>query len=618
MPNKYNVSLVQTSDKIGPNVMLPLAIGILWQYVAQDTNIQEKFCLDQVIYRKDNINEQAKLLSRSDIVCFSNYIWNFQYHIALAKEIKNINPNTFILFGGPSVGYSAGDFWLFNRRWVDLLILGEGEESLLVFLQNFPNMDVKSIPGASTSTYSNPLPERQKIFKTDISPYLNGFYDRMLCEIKNNNEVAQAVIQTNRGCPYHCNFCEEGDDYKNKIFEYEYDRVCKEFLWCATNEIEYINLADDNFGMLSRDLDLLQYVIDLKLKHGYPKVLDATFAKNSPDRILAMAGIDVSRGANLLKSITIALQSFHQPTLDAIERFNLKEDKIKTLVDGINKIGMSNYVELIWPLPYETYETFCQGIDKSSELNLTNWVSVYPLTITPGTSIDKDFANDFKYSAALLPSTTSFDDRIKEKMFQVYETTWVNHQDVVKGQVFYAWVAVLYYFGFARYMIDNHARSSNTTVSSIVNAFINYANQHKDSLFGKWTSKLMELWSARLSGKSVHDVSIFPKYDTMHWFYFTHLASWINEDRPRFYSELKNFASLINLQNQDLIFELQPDYVISNNKQYPYMKQVNGINFEVISNVPEKINFNNNFEFSQYFYFWKRKNGWHRTTINLK
>ena len=618
----YKISLVQTADIISGNAMVPLAVGILWSYaIAHNPDISDKFELIDVLYRKDNIPEQAEQLSQVDIVCFSCYLWNLQYQLALMKAVKQINPNVYIVVGGPAIVSTDPGFWLLHKKYVDLAIEGEAEESFVKVLKDFPLIDTTTIPGSFGPTFTAGLPERRKVFLLEDSPYINGFFDKTLLDINNRGEFPQAVIQTNRGCPYHCGFCEEGVDYKNKIYQYDYDRVEQEFLWCAKNGIYGINLADDNFGILERDVGILQYAIDLKLKYGFPKVVYFTFTKNNPDRVALMSQMMLEQKADFFKSATIGLQSLNPEVLKAIKRFNLDEEKHKKLIDRLNDIGMSTYVELIWPLPYETYDSFCEGIDKLSKRKLTNWVNVYSFGIPPGTDIGRDFVKELKTAETLLPSTTKFDGRIQEQVYHVYETAWATHDDVVRGQVFTMWLAVLYFFGYGQYFIDQLIEQKGTTLSTVLNRFLNYAIDNNNTLISQWNSIITDQWSKRLRGLELTDVSIFPGEDTTHWYYFTHLASWVNNNRQEFYKELKAFAVAEQLENADFIFEVLPDFVMSMDKQYPYTRTVNGVTVEV-SHHPmflsfDETHFNNNYEFSRFYYFWKRQGAWHKAHVKF-
>jgi radical SAM superfamily enzyme YgiQ (UPF0313 family) len=197
----YKLGLVQTSDKIGNNVMLPLAIGVVWCHAQQYPSIRNRFELVATVYRKEDIKQQARQLSTCDIICFSSYAWNLAYHLALAREVKQLNPQVYTVFGGPSMAPKNPAFWIENRNTVDIAIDGEGEPGIVSVLESFPTVTNTNVPGAYGLKHVNPLADRRTQFSITDSPYVSGFYDHMIKEIHQRGEVAQAVVQTNRGCP---------------------------------------------------------------------------------------------------------------------------------------------------------------------------------------------------------------------------------------------------------------------------------------------------------------------------------------------------------------------------------------------------------------------------------
>ena len=74
-------------------------------------------------------------------VGFSNYIWNTQYNLALAKKIKAKFPECVILFGGHNV--PPDNSFLEKYPFIDFLIHAEGEEAfrslLLELLKDNPD-----------------------------------------------------------------------------------------------------------------------------------------------------------------------------------------------------------------------------------------------------------------------------------------------------------------------------------------------------------------------------------------------------------------------------------------------------------------------------------------------
>ena len=70
---------------------------------------------------------------RPDVIGFSCYIWNIDMILEISSSIKKILPHTFIFLGGPEVSFSGDDI-LKNNSFIDLIIKGEGEKTVLSLL----------------------------------------------------------------------------------------------------------------------------------------------------------------------------------------------------------------------------------------------------------------------------------------------------------------------------------------------------------------------------------------------------------------------------------------------------------------------------------------------------
>lgn len=590
---KRTIHLVQINDVIGNNVILPLAIGVLWQAAMSSQANADNWQLGQVVYKKLDSLDQLSQLAQADMIAFSHYVWNSNYQFDMAKQIKQINPNIIIAVGGPNISANKQDFWDEHGSYVDVALVGEGERSFSCLLEFWPNFE--SVPGAWTQDFYNGEAERIQHFEYDHSPYLSGFYDSIVVEEKQQGRVIQAVIQTNRGCPYHCTFCEEGRDYKNKMFFYGQQRVFDEVEWCAQHGIEYLTIGDDNWGIVDADVELMRWIRDCKLKYGCPDIVDATYAKNKPENLLAMAQLDQEHDTRLIRGITVALQSMNAPTLGAIKRFNLVPEKQQQLIRGLNELNMPTYTEMIWPLPYETYDTFLTGIDNTIEIGLKNWLGVYPLSLHHGTELYEDFHTNFETIEQ--HSENAAQHEIKEVVNIVSHSDWVDNDTLVRGQVFYTWMVCLYYLGFAR-----HGLSQQRSITKTVDQFVEYIATTPDTNCHQYWKLMTTWWKNWSNGLPTPNLSRFDQHDTNNWSPYTHLASWLQNDLDGLYQDLNNFG--LNT-TQDL------HGVVRYNQTYPYTT-TEGRTVTIDHVQPD---FANEFEFCRFYYWWRRKRGYSRTHI---
>ena len=602
---KKTIHLVQVNDIIGTNVVLPLAVGLLWQNAIDNPVVFDNWQLGQVVYKKEDVDTVAKRLSNGNLICFSNYVWNTEYHLALASAIKKLNPQIFIVVGGPDVSPEKRNFWKEHGDIFDLAIVGEGEQSLTKLLKNFPSINEDDIPGAwSKNKFTSESPRIQHL-PYQNSPYLNGFFNDIVEREHSAGMTIQAVVQTNRGCPYRCTFCEEGREYKNKMYFYDEQRIRDELEWCATHRVEYLNIADDNWGITQQDVEYFRWIRDLKLKHGYPDVIDATYAKNAPDRLLQLADIDAEYNTRLIRGFTIALQSLNADTLKSIKRFNLVPHKQQKLINGLKNRNMPTYTEIIWPLPYEDYKTFIDGLDNVIESGLDNWMGVYPLVLQEGTELYEEFAQDYEFVKQQSHNDNKRNQQHVAFTNAVNASTWVDTDTIIQGQLLYAWLICLFFFGYGRQALLDLKVQKDKTVCTLVNEFIEFVMRNPDLEVYKFNQRIRQWWSEYYAGNTVPDISLFPDQDTSNWSPYGHLASYLQQNLDQFYKEFDLFL------NGQVGAEKNRHGVVRYKQNYPC--QAKSLTVDVVNPVPD---FDSLYEFCRYFYWWKRKNGWHRTIIN--
>ena len=71
------------------------------------------------------------------------------------------------------------------------------------------------------------------------SPYLTGLFDSFAA-----GPGRAAMIETNRGCPYGCTFCDWGSATLSRVRKFDLQRVFDELEWAAKNRLETVAIAD--------------------------------------------------------------------------------------------------------------------------------------------------------------------------------------------------------------------------------------------------------------------------------------------------------------------------------------------------------------------------------------
>ncbi|MBQ9879244.1 MAG: cobalamin-dependent protein [Clostridia bacterium] len=371
---KKNVYLVQVNVTYSDYIAyLPYAAGCIAAYVFSDPAVNEIYALGDILYMRKQLSEALEEVRDPAVVGFSCYVWNMEYNKKLARLIKERYPDCLIVFGGHNIPFNTE--LLETEPYIDVLMHGEGEFCFKEFLLAADRGGIASVRDISYRDGDRCVttPKRDKCFPLDElpSPYLAGLFDRMLTDYPQIN--FQGTLETNRGCPYTCAFCDWCFSERLRFFPME--KVKAEIDWMSEHKIPYCYCADSNFGIAKRDLEIARYVVDRHNATGYPQIFKPCYAKNSDDLVFEIGTLLNANGAD--KGVTLAYQSMDPAVLENIGRKNLNMQYYTELNARYSAVGIPTYTELILGLPGETYESFCHGLCSLLEAGQHNSMTVY-------------------------------------------------------------------------------------------------------------------------------------------------------------------------------------------------------------------------------------------------
>lgn len=444
MKNKYLISFVQPNFRQGPGgvaAYLPYSSGLLWAHAQTSAIIKNNLKLDRLIYDRQSINDLSYELSKNKIVAFSTYVWNRNYNFKLAKQIKTINPNVFIVFGGPEPPITNKEIFSSIMPFVDVIVKGEGEFIFTALLESLIlNRDISQIKGLLINDNGNIVNTGDGVRINNLdevpSPYLTGVFDQILPLEKEWN----GTLETNRGCPYKCTFCDWGSLTYSKVKKFGLDRVFCELEWMSEKKIGYLDVADANFGIfLERDSMIIDKLIEVQRRNGYPYRTGWSWAKNQQSEVVKIAKKLINSG-HFNNGLTISLQSMDENTLKTIKRSNMGINKINEIFDECRTEGIPLNVELIVGLPGETlnswentlYNVFEVGqhdsievwqaqILENAEMNLSQRVEYSIL----GQKVSDYFPNSINDEAAEYSEiVTQTSTMTLDEMVEAYKLSW--------------------------------------------------------------------------------------------------------------------------------------------------------------------------------------------------
>jgi putative methyltransferase len=364
------ISLVQPNFQQGPKEFnahyLPYSVGVLWAYVNQFESIKSNYQLEDIIWRRDNIDETVDKLAKCDIVGFSTYVWNKNYNYTLARRLKEINPDCLIFFGGPEMPITKKDIFK-KLSFIDVVIKSEGEVILRQLLDaisaNTSWFDIKGLlinrDGQAVDTGDG---ERISSLEDMPSPYLTGVFDKIMAET--TDVEWNATVETNRGCPYACTFCDWGSLTYNKVKKFNLEKVFAELEWIGQNSCGFVTITDANFGMfVERDNAIADKLIEVQEKYGCPNSFSMSWAKDQKPEVFDIV-FKLIKNPKFNQGLTVSVQSMDLDVLENIKRKNLAQHKIENIFALCDKNNVPVYTEIILGLPGETKDTWKEGFYK--------------------------------------------------------------------------------------------------------------------------------------------------------------------------------------------------------------------------------------------------------------
>ncbi|MCR5040864.1 MAG: cobalamin-dependent protein [Clostridia bacterium] len=471
---KKNVYLVQVNVTYSDFIAyLPYAAGCIQAYAEKDEDIRRAYRFGDILYMRKTIDEAMEDISDPYLVGFSCYVWNMEYNLALARRIKQTYPSCLTVFGGHNIPFNAEI--LDREPCVDYLMHGEGEVNFVRLLKTLDRAD----PSGSGEPAQDPLlgltdlslrvggrgttlPAGKCAVSLDDmpSPYTAGLFDRMLEEYP--TVQFQGTLETNRGCPYDCAFCDWC--FTERIRKFPIEKIKSEIKWMSDHRIPYCYCADANFGIFPRDYEIAEYVVERNKATGYPKIFKPCYAKNSDERVFSIGRLLNDNGVD--KGVTLAYQSMSPEVLRNIGRQNLDIEYFTNLNARYTEAGIPTYTELILGLPGETYDSFCSGLCGLLEAGQHNSMTVYTCQVYCNSPLaQKDFREKFgirwerqKLHGIHYPANFN---GVQEYYDVVVETKDMSKADWVRANMFSVCLQSCHHLGllrcfalYARYELD--------------------------------------------------------------------------------------------------------------------------------------------------------------------
>lgn len=358
-------------------------LGIL--YVAGTLRENPSFEVDVIDSLADGLNSSdiRRIVKeeKPDIVGFSVLTFNLLDCIDVAKIIRDVSPNTKICFGGFHPTIYPQETLDFPE--VDYIVFGEGESTfkeLVEAIDKCGNLESR-LPSIDGIGWKNSFgtgslnKARKAAAKLDEIPMpAHDLIDLEKYTVVLANDSKVASMQTSRGCPSKCTFC----DIRLTRFRFRTaENVLEEIEYLKSRGINEFFLVDDQFtSNKERVLKLCELLII--------KNVDIKFKISSRiDRV------DIEMLTFLKKAgcyrIHYGIESGSQRLLDYLEK-EITLDQIRETVKNTKDVGIEIFAYMMIGIPTETIEEINESIKLISELK-PNHVNYSICTPFPKTAL---------------------------------------------------------------------------------------------------------------------------------------------------------------------------------------------------------------------------------------
>ncbi len=432
----------------------PLNIGFIAAYAKQTFGEEIELRLFKYV---DDL-EQAINEKPPDILGLSNYPWNFNLGLEFFRMTRGLSPQTICVMGGPNIPLDdeARSSFIKCNPLIDFYayLEGEGAFGALVTRALETGADrekMKSTPIEGfihrlddTEVMKGILLPRRRNLDEIPSPYLSGLMDKFF------DGKLSPMMETNRGCPFSCTFCHEGNQLISKVNYFSTERVKAELDYIASAVkrapllISNLIFADPNFAMYERDYEIVEHIERLQQGQNWPRSIFASTGKNKKERI--------ARALRKLKgsmAMWMSVQSMDPIVLKEIQRDNISTSQMMALASVYQELGLPTFSELILGLPGDSYERHIKSISDVVQAGI-DVIEVYSCMLLNGTEL-KSAATRAKYGISshfrILPRDFAKlqNGRVAVEIEEVISSTsTMSFQDYQEARKLHLMVAVVY------------------------------------------------------------------------------------------------------------------------------------------------------------------------------
>ncbi len=288
-----------------------------------------------------------------DVLCFSCYIWNYDYVREIAEEFHKLRPEVPIWVGGPEVSYEIERMFAENPAFYGVVI-GEGEASFAELAEYYANGGIKALELQKIAGIAFRVPGENRICRTAEREPLDLSTIPFCYEDMEDFKNRIIYYESSRGCPFSCSYCLSSIDKRLRFRDIEL--VKKELAFFIEKEVPQVKFVDRTFNC-KHDHAMAIWQFIKEKDRGITNFHFEIAADLLNDEELEL----LSTLRPGLVQLEIGVQSTNEQTIKEIHR-TMQLSDVEAAVKVVQQTGnIHEHLDLIAGLPYEGYERFSQS-----------------------------------------------------------------------------------------------------------------------------------------------------------------------------------------------------------------------------------------------------------------
>lgn len=310
---------------------------------------------------------------RPTLIAASTYIWSTRVFCQVARQVRAWDASVRFVMGGPAARPSLLSLPPYAPYVdaIDAVVLGEGEEVVRELARKHRSdgwrREVAGLVTPSPLGWRHATPQERPALDGYASPYQLGTVPE--------DEVG--FLETYRGCPMSCAFCQWGDERSDRVHSVDY--LAGHLRGMARSGVERVYVLDAGFNLSPRAFRNLVEAERQEQVLARCQVLGHIYPTHIRDEHLELFDTFART------EVAVGIQSFDAAVLEALGRpFDIPRfERVMAELQGRIDIDL----ELILGLPGDNPRSFRRTLERAMELGTT--VRVFYCLALPDALLDR-------------------------------------------------------------------------------------------------------------------------------------------------------------------------------------------------------------------------------------